>query len=261
MFDIANVIKKISLFDTTNYRTRVSTIKKLPIGTDQHIYTSKLADSSRIEVIFDIGANIGQTATKFAQSFPKAKIFSFEPVAATFKQLKENTQKNSSISCFQIGLGTESGKHKIFLNSNSQCNSFLFDANNRTNDVSEEVFVKTIEQFCEENSINKIDILKTDTEGFDLKVIQGAEALLKKQQILFILSEVGFHPSDTLHTNFFQLKLYLEQFNFEFIGFYDFGYSKKGSLKYCNALFQNKHLNQNTETSESFSKSLANLST
>ncbi|OKH25811.1 FkbM family methyltransferase [Chroogloeocystis siderophila] len=231
------LLKKISLFNKAKYRTRASATKEIPTRTDQYIYTSKL-ESLQVEVIFDVGANIGQTAIKFAQSFPKAKIFSFEPVAATFKQLRENTQKNSSISCFQIGLGAASGKYEIFLKSNSQCNSFVFDSNSSISN-SEKVAVKTVKEFYQENNIQKIDILKTDNEGFDLQVIQGAEALLKKARVLLILSEVSFNPSDTLHTNFFKLKSYLENFNFEFLGSYDFGYSKKGGLKYCNALFQN----------------------
>ncbi|PPS42325.1 hypothetical protein B1A85_14950 [Chroococcidiopsis sp. TS-821] len=233
------------VFDSTHCKAKTGLIKETPNGTDWYIYKSK-ADSLQVEVIFDIGANIGQTAIKFAQSFPQAKIFSFEPVTATFKQLKENTKNLSGISCFQIGLGSESGKYDIFLKSNSQCNSFVFDANNCISNASEEVIIKTVAEFCQENNIQKIDILKTDTEGFDLQVIQGAEALLKKNQVLFILSEVGFNPSDALHTNFFKLKSYLDTFNFEFLGFYDFGYSRKGSLKYCNALFHNRCFIQNT---------------
>ena len=54
------------------------------------------ADSA--SVIFDIGANIGQTALKFSEHFADAQIFSFEPVGDTFKQFKNNayifTNKN-----------------------------------------------------------------------------------------------------------------------------------------------------------------------
>lgn len=101
MFYIASFVKKITLFNQKNYRTKVSTAKQIPTGTDRYIYTSLLVELLQVEVIFDVGANIGQTASKFAQSFPKAKIFSFEPVTATFKQLRENTKKNLVLVAFK----------------------------------------------------------------------------------------------------------------------------------------------------------------
>jgi precorrin-6B methylase 2 len=58
-----------------------------------------------IKVVFDVGANIGQTATTFNDSFTTAQIYSFEPVKNTFESLVANTRKYDRVKCFQLALG------------------------------------------------------------------------------------------------------------------------------------------------------------
>jgi len=228
-----------SLLENMGYRLIKDT--NLPRGTDNYVYSCKSDNSlplnHSVEIIFDVGANIGQTANQFAHSFPQAKIFSFEPVKATFETLRKNTIKAGNIICFNLALGSKAERAKINLHANSQLNSLIVNSQTDASSSNEEINIKTIDQFCQENNIDKIDILKTDTEGFDLNVIKGAENLLKANKVLFVFSEVGFKPSDKRHTNFFLLKSYLESFDFKFLGFYDFGYHKAGYLSYCNALF------------------------
>ena len=47
----------------------------------------------------------------------------------------------------------------------------------------------TIDLFCAERKIKKIDVLKIDTEGFDLEVLKGADAMLKRGVISFVYFE------------------------------------------------------------------------
>lgn len=243
--------KYCNIFLLKNSGYKLMLDKELPKATDKYIYSKSIkpkidsqatSEEQKIVTIFDVGANIGQTVTKFSQNFPQAKIFAFEPAKTTFEKLKRNTKNLPNVDCFQIALGFEPGKSKIYLHSNSQLNSLIVDSQNSTVDLPfEEVEVKTVKQFCKENNIQKVDILKTDTEGYDLSVIRGAEYLLQKGKVLFVLSEVGFDLTDKKHTNFFLLKTYLDQFEFDFLGFYDLHYRSKGHLMYCNALWINKN--------------------
>ena len=57
------------------------------------------------------------------------------------------------------------------------------------NSIIEKVNVTTIDQFCEEHSISFIDFLKIDCEGFDLKVMLGAEKMIKTKSIRYIQFE------------------------------------------------------------------------
>ena len=49
-----------------------------------------------------------------------------------------------------------------------------------------EVKTDTLDNYCEQNKIDNIDILKIDTEGSELEVLQGAKNMLKKTNIVLI---------------------------------------------------------------------------
>jgi hypothetical protein len=51
------------------------------------------------------------------------------------------------------------------------------------------VSVVTLDEFCKQHSVEVIDLLKIDTEGHDLKVLQGASRLLAEGRITLIQFE------------------------------------------------------------------------
>ncbi|MEQ9000471.1 MAG: FkbM family methyltransferase [Coleofasciculus sp. B1-GNL1-01] len=161
------------------YKTQT---RYLPVGLDLVADINKIYPNlGQIKTIFDVGANIGQTARHFYKSFPNANILSFEPIKETFDELHYNTEKLNRVSCFNHALGNINESRKIYLKEKSNLNSLVEDIM----PISENydiVNVKTIDEFCENNDIENIDILKTDTEGWDLNVIQGAIAALNRSQ-------------------------------------------------------------------------------
>lgn len=211
----------------------------LPLGIDFERDIKKISQSFRVDNIFDVGANIGQTAIRFSKFFPDAKVFSFEPIHTTFRELQQNTAHLTKVSCWNYAFGSQEGEFTVHLQSNSQLNSLLSEVNTYSSQ-SELVKVKTIDQFCSENSIDEIDILKTDTEGFDLEVIKGANKLLSENKVKIILSEVGFIKADKRHTLFSDINDYLVEKGFRFCGLYDlrhFNVDGHLTLAFCNALF------------------------
>src|ERR1039457_514232 len=55
-----------------------------------------------LTVVFDVGANIGQTAYGLVRYLPKARIFCVEPIASTMQQLKANYGRYSNIQFVQV---------------------------------------------------------------------------------------------------------------------------------------------------------------
>ena len=53
-----------------------------------------------------------------------------------------------------------------------------------------DVEVKTIDGFCGEQGITRIDFLKIDVEGFEEDVLAGAEKMLDSQDIGVVLFEI-----------------------------------------------------------------------
>lgn len=202
-----------------NLGYRIYKTKILPKGFDLVLDINRRSKEP-LRLIFDVGANIGQTAREFHREFPKAEIFSFEPVRETFKILQENTQHLNRVRCFNNAFGKQEGKAEIFLQDLSGKNSMLAK-NASQNHGSETIELLTIDNFAEIHQIESIDLLKTDTEGYDLEVLKGAERYLDEGKISFIMSEVGFNRRDSGHTFFPNILDYLNDKNYQLVDIYE----------------------------------------
>jgi len=92
------------------------------------------------------------------------------------------------------------------------------------------------DDFCKIHHISKVDILKTDTEGFDLAVLLGFAEMLSSKRIAAICIEVGF-LCDESHTLLRKATDALTSYGYGLAGFYESIYSSRGALEYTNALF------------------------
>jgi FkbM family methyltransferase len=200
-----------------------------------------------IKTIFDVGANIGQTALNFKKSFPQSEIYCFEPIKDTFSKLVTNTKTIGNIHPHNCAFGSNQEKFKIYLKPQDTWNSIV---TNETWGVDPNKFeyinIETVDDFIKQNQIHTIDILKTDTEGFDLEVLKGAKNLLLNNKIQFVISEVGFIKEDLQHSYFENICSYLNEYGFRLLGFFGgsedlvhYYIDKKLCLGYCNCIFYN----------------------
>ena len=206
-----------------------------PTGTERSIYLSLRADAD-VRSIFDVGANVGDKALRFSSSFPDAEICCFEPITSTYRLLRQNSAKNGRIRCFPYAVSDGEGKGLAISEANSQMSWLVGPSDNCMGSPVQEVTLTTIDKFCAANGINRIDIIKTDTEGHDLAVLRGAAGMLKKS-VTFVMSEVGMKEIDTRHSYFHAVNEYLMRFKFIFCGFYDLNYEADGTVSYADALF------------------------
>ncbi|SFR99036.1 FkbM family methyltransferase [Sphingomonas jatrophae] len=174
-----------------------------------------LVDLSRLvkpAMIFDVGANIGQSSQKFARRFPSAAIHCFEPSAASAQRIRE--RKLRGVEVHALALGSEAGTATLTLGADP--------ATFRIADGGDEaVAVDTIDAFCATRSIQRIDFVKIDTEGHDLEVLKGAAGMLAAHRIAAVQVEAGMNPENKLHVPFEALKAYLEGHGYRLFGFYD----------------------------------------
>jgi FkbM family methyltransferase len=186
--------------------------------------------------LLDVGANIGQTAIRFRAAFPKARIVSVEPIAATFTQLQEST-RSLQIECYNVALGAKCERATMYLTQSSVTNSLVRPPEGEICG-KEDVEVVTLDQFVERHAIGVIDLLKIDAEGFDLEVITGGSAMLSKSAVKNILVEVGFHPGDQ-HALFDDVRDALAKYGFRVFGIYgqQLKWTGEPSLWFANAMF------------------------
>ena len=136
-------------------------------------------------LIIDVGANVGQTAKDIYKIFPKAKVISYEPAKETFKSLmKVSTPKQGEFIPVNAGLGKAPDLLHLYTYDKSDLNSFLpineFDNFQETG--LEECQILTLDNEFNRLNIEYIDVLKIDTQGYELDVLKGAKKILERKK-------------------------------------------------------------------------------
>ncbi len=205
------------LTDTHIYRV-------LPRGID---FIQDIANSFpmyRVDIVFDVGANVGQSAKIYVDRFPGSHIYCFEPVGDTFHQLQDNLKGIERVDCYQLALGSSKSKGKM-VKQGSSAMSYLLGQSKEppmNNDVAtESVDIVTLDEFCRTRQIDQINFLKIDTEGGDLEVLKGAVTMLTEQKIDLVEVEAGMNPGNNRHVPFEALKEYLESHGYFLFGIYE----------------------------------------
>jgi FkbM family methyltransferase len=205
------------------------------------------ARGSYPHVIFDVGANVGDTAERYRELFPEAEIYCFEPYPQVFAQLSARYGQSPNLHLFKLALSEQTGTASFYTFSNPVANSLLPKAPDITEVVDAQhiqdkgvipVETITLDEFCQRQKIDHIDILKFDIQGAELKALRGAESSLRKRKIGLIYLEVQFASLYTGQAWFFDIAHYLIERGYELFDFYNFTYREDGKLKWGDALFR-----------------------
>lgn len=211
-------------------------------GVFLHLDLSRHIDLAQFQTVIDVGANYGVMSRYFAEHFTNATVHAFEPVPSTFKTLVARCEQSDRIIPVQKAVSNEEGQATIYLQADSGLNSLNEKVNESStsgNSEKVEVEVTTINAYAAAKGFTSIDLLKTDTEGLDLKVIQGASDLIDSGRVQFILTEVGFNEDNVRNTPFEEVRSYLYARNYKLRGIYDqSNFGNKRYLTCANALFQ-----------------------
>lgn len=202
----------------------------------------RLLGAREARVLFDVGANEGQTARKMRQSFPGAMIYCFEPVSATFARLQANLGRDRLMALEKCALSDMDGAGRMTQHAVSGINRLLDDEGGNGLDA-ESVSKLKLDTFCSERGIVGIDVLKTDCEGHDLNVLRGASRMFEAGQIRAVYSEVNFLMNG-VHADFYSLDTFLRERDMVFYGLYEYsGWQYDVSTDgFMNALFVNLSL-------------------
>lgn len=166
----------------------------------------------RIEKVFDVGANLGQSADIYLADFPDARIWSFEPSRSTFERLQDRFKTEQRVTCVNSAFSDRSGTADMELAKKSHLRRLIADgADGEELDAPKEtVILTTVDSFCAKEGIDRIDYMKIDTEGHESQVLEGARHMLENNAIAMIELELGMNPDNRRHTRFEDAKAVLE---------------------------------------------------
>lgn len=139
-------------------------------------------------VIFDVGANIGDWSKFIINEYKEInyQLHIFEPSLNAFEKLKQNILKSDNTFFYNLGFGDVKGDVEIHYDSEAQGSASVF---NKDSKFSEKINIDTIDTFCANNQIDRIDFLKMDVQGYEYNILLGAIKLLKNNKIQFIQFE------------------------------------------------------------------------
>jgi FkbM family methyltransferase len=196
-------------------------------------------DRLSINTVIDVGANRGQFAKKALSFFPKAHIYCFEPGKKAFADLKKWADgQGGRVSVFETALGEKEADLNFYEHqANDEGSSFL-----RTiSPVLQEavpMHQTTMDNFIVSQKIflDPGILIKTDTQGYDAKVIIGARQTLSNATAC--ITEIMFDKEYEGQGSFKEIFSLLDELGFKFAGNREQHFSENGAIAWADAIFK-----------------------
>jgi len=154
------------------------------------------------DFVMDIGANIGIYTLFFSDLVGiNGHVWSFEPSPFSVSLLRENVAMNflQNVSVVEEVLTDKTGQVEFYVFEGTGDVYNSIGAITRPVEklsADKAIIVKstTVDDFAEENKINKVDIIKIDVEGAEELVLRGAKKMLGRSNNVVVMLEL-YEPS------------------------------------------------------------------
>jgi FkbM family methyltransferase len=203
-------------------------------ATSDYQFNSELKEQALVRnvvkpgmTILDVGANIGKYTKLFSLlTGPTGKVYAFEPAPGSFERLSSlvTGESLSNVTLInqavtnQVGVVTLNQFPEEYSAWNSLGRPQMPDPRDAANLVpivsSVPVDAITLDAFCRERGITKIDYLKLDVEGSEILALQGARDLLAAKAIGYLQFEVSRNMLDGLNTSARRIFDYLGEWGY-----------------------------------------------
>jgi FkbM family methyltransferase len=190
----------------------LSLLQRTPHRPTAHPLPEELAAHKRIQhtllrqigvnCVIDVGAHSGEYGHQLRRSGYRGEIVSFEPVAASYSSLQRRAAGDTHWSTHRLALGSAPRRATMHVSRKSVFSSFM-----RVNEFSTKYMPDSATTGDEEVDVQRLDavfdrlcghipnprvLLKTDTQGWDLEVIEGARGCLR--HVVALQTELSVRP-------------------------------------------------------------------
>tara|TARA_Y100001968_G_C19351344_1_gene714815 strand:- start:33 stop:776 length:744 start_codon:yes stop_codon:yes gene_type:complete len=181
-------------------------------------------------IIFDVGAYKGKWISRYFKSYPNLKGYLFEPSLESYINLKKIFTDKDYIKINNLALSDKKNNSKLYINKKDYTNSLL-----EINPIAEQswigeelsslsqqnVEIQTIDNFCSDFDIKKINLLKLDVQGLEANVLRGSTYMLENDLIDLIVLEIITTPTYNNQSLPSEVLAILEKYNYSLFGIYD----------------------------------------
>jgi FkbM family methyltransferase len=227
--------KLLASLTSSNYR------KALVRGVAPSIEHESALRKREFDSIVDIGANKGQFAIFARNCFPKANIVSFEPLERPSRVYESLFQNDPRTRLVQAAIATARGTLSINVTAEDDSSSPLGVSKLQTEAFGTHVVDTVVvpcgplSDYLRDSDLGRKNLLKVDTQGFELQVLRGAESLLDRFDVIYCeISFVELYVGQALAS---EVISYLHHRNFDLAGVYNIGSGPKDGQLQADMLF------------------------
>lgn len=149
------------------------------------------------QIVVDAGANMGYFTVLFARIVgPSGKVYAFEPEPFNLSLLRTNIEGNGlteAVRIFPMALGESEGETKLYLSPDcfGDHRTWMYgpDVPHQRKCVISERMVKVTSLDTVLSEVSRIDILKIDVQGDEIKVLKGAKSIISRSPGMHMLIE------------------------------------------------------------------------
>jgi len=142
-------------------------------------YVKTIFDTKKNDVIIDVGAHIGTYAIPKAKEVGKGgRVIAVEPHPDNVKILKKNIEINDLTNVDLIPKAANSNNEILDLNLSSDPMLSTIGKNNDGSTIKVQSI--KLDSLLMDLSLEKVDWLKIDAEGYELKVLEGSQSIIEK---------------------------------------------------------------------------------
>lgn len=200
-------------------------------------------EENQFTVMVDVGANVGHHSLFAATKLKIPRIIAFEPVKETFNRLNSNIALNKLTPVIETFCNAvsdiETTVELIKPETHNDGMNYISESMTGSN---EQVKTVVLDQYCSLNNITKIDLLKIDVEGAEVKVLNGLKEMMSHNRIGIIFIEICDLHFKRFNSSSVEAVSILE--NYGFTGFVIDGWEltaldNNHIPNYCDAVFVN----------------------
>lgn len=202
-------------------RMRNGTLMELDLGdrTQSLAFLTRRYESTLVDYIesrmptsglfVDVGANVGLISFAVARVRPRARVVAFEPFPPNVRSWQRNHDLNgaSRAELEADAVGDSIGTEFFRTNEDSAWGHVA-----ASGDLA--VPMTTLDRYCDDNEIRRIDVLKIDAEGAEPAVLRGARGLLSRGEITTIVCELNDFHLDRVRSSRREIEAVLAQHGF-----------------------------------------------
>jgi FkbM family methyltransferase len=191
-------------------------------------------------VFLDVGAYRGDVTRQMFLDSEIDKAILFEANKESYLALTNLFSNNKQVDIIHTAMGDQEGMIEFHCDSDPATGSVL-SYQHSSDDLAtiqrQSVSLTTIDRYCTEHPLSqRISVIKTDTQGFDLRVLKGAEKTLALHRPWLIV-ELIFVPLYENQSQHHEISAWLVEQDYTLAGMFNMHYTSDGWLAFADAVF------------------------